>query len=216
VYESISRNLTRSMLELKLWVNGFSDKTPLSDNDAIVRGLFFVYIYGIYEEVIRQLVAETIRYVNSEEFHIRDCSFELYTLALSNNYDSLYHVGNEKKWEKRWDIANRFSSNDIVAIPEETMPTDGKNIRISQLKSIANSFGIREPILPRQEIGHYIEETVENRNKISHGNSLPKEIGRRYTKGDLLSRCEIISEICEHFISIFDSYITRRDFSRSQ
>lgn len=40
-------------------------------------------------------------------------------------------------------------------------------------------------MLPRNEIGGYIQEMVDNRNYIAHGNKTPKEVGRNFTILDL-------------------------------
>ena len=62
-------------------------------------------------------------------------------------------------------------NNPKVVISHDMMPTDGKNIRYKQLKSIANSFGIERKMYYREnEIGGYIQEMVDNRNYIAHGN----------------------------------------------
>ena len=138
----------------------------------------------------------------------------MYTLALSKRYDSLYNVGSEHKWERRWDISDEFTKNSKVEIPVELFPTDGKNIRIRQLTSIGKSFGISAPVIPSPEVGHYIEEMVTNRNDIAHGNKSPKEIGRGVTKADLILRCDRISEICSYVVETYEQYISEHKYLR--
>lgn len=62
---------------------------------------------------------------------------------------------------KRWNISYKLTQNPIVVIPNEIIPTDGKNLRYRQLESIAKTFGIHNAILPRAEIGGDIQEMVD-------------------------------------------------------
>lgn len=211
VFEDIKEEVTRKFCELKLWISNISETDMYS---TITRGLFFVYIYGIYEEIVRRVISKTIDELNSAQVTIEQCIFELYPLIFSEEYDSLYNVGNEHKWEKRWNISKKFTQNNYIYIPHELMPTDGKNIRYKQLNSIANSFGMNESILPRNEMGGYIQEMVNNRNYIAHGNKLPKEVGREYTNDDLLLRCNYISEVCMHIVNTYERYISERRYMK--
>lgn len=209
MFEHIKEETTRRFCELKLWVSNIDDTNVYS---VSTRGLFFVYIYGIYEEIIREVVSATIDELNHSNIKINECIYELYALIFSDDYDGLYNVGNEHKWEKRWNISDKIMNNQIVTISNDLMPTDGKNIRYRQLNSIAKSFGMKENILPRNEIGGYIQEMVDNRNFIAHGNKTPREIGRNYTVADLLQRCEDISEVCSYMIFVYEKYIREKKY----
>ena len=99
-----------------------------------------------------------------------------------------------------------------VCITESLFPTDGKNIRINQLQSIANSFGIKGTVIPKAEIGGYIQELVDNRNYIAHGNKTPNDVGKNFSVTDLVKRYEIISEVCDYIITTYESYIREKQY----
>lgn len=71
---------------------------------------------------------------------------------------------------------------------------------------------MKENVLPRPKTGGYIQEMVDNRNHITHGNKLPREVGCHCTKADLLQRCEIISEVWNYIVEIYERYITQKKF----
>lgn len=212
MFEQIKEETTRRFCELKLWVSNIDDTNVYG---VSTRGLFFVYIYGIYEEIIREVVSATIDALNHSNVKVNECISELYTLIFSDEYDGLYNVGNEHKWEKRWNISEKIIRNPIITISHDLMPTDGKNIRYRQLDSIAKSFGMKENILPRNEVGGYIQEMVDNRNFIAHGNKTPKEVGRNYTIADLIQRCEDIAEVCSHVITVYEKYIAEKKYLKA-
>ena len=56
MYEEIKKDLIRKLLELKLWLQSIDNK------DQISKGLFFVYIYGIYEKTVVDLVTSVVTY----------------------------------------------------------------------------------------------------------------------------------------------------------
>lgn len=212
MFEQIKEDTTRKMRELRMWTNNIDESDSFA---AINKGLFYVYIYGIYEETIRRVVQKTIEELNNSAVNISDCTYELYDLIFSQEYDGLYNVGNEHKWEKRWIISEKLKQNPVVSIPGEVIPTDGKNIRYKQLESIAKSFGMQDAVLPRTEIGGYIQEMVNKRNFIAHGNKTPREVGREVTVRDLLHKLENISEICTYIIEEYEKYIEEQLYLKS-
>lgn len=216
MFTEIKDEITRRFLELKLWVQSISKDYENESFRTILHGLFFVYIYGVYEGIIHKIIETTITELNNSHISIDGYIYELYSLIFSNEYDSLYHVSNEHKWEKRWNISNRIILNPVVDIAPALFPTDGRNLKFRQLESIAKSFGLKRAILPRNELGGYINEMVDNRNYIAHGDKLPKEVGRNYTIDDLLLRCNYISEICTYIAESYETYITNREFLRTR
>lgn len=212
MFTDIRNEITRDFLDIKIWLSSFPDSINDSDFYIINRGLFFVYIYGIYEKIITKTVSCTISSLNNANVHLDECVYELYPLIFSNEYDGLYHVGNKTKWEKRWIISEKMIYNPIISIPIKLLPTDGRNIHFKQLESIAKSFGMKRDILPKNENIGDLEEMVNNRNYIAHGDKNPQEIGRSYTKNDLIKKCDIISVICSYIVDCYEGYITQHEY----
>lgn len=211
MFDDIKNNLTSKMLEVRIWLNNMNDNDDFS---RINKGLYYVYVYGIYEETVRGIIQQTIFALDARSIRINDCIFDLYPLIFSKEYDSIYGVGNEHKWERRWNISERFKANDLINIPCEEIPTDGKNIRVKQLQSIIKSFGITSDVLPRPEIGGHIQEMVNNRNYIAHGNKTPKEVGGGVTINDLKHKLDCIIEECTYLIDTFEDYIVNEKYLR--
>mgnify|MGYP004496980655 CR=1 FL=1 len=213
MFEEIKDEITRKIRELRMWLIGINDNDEFA---AINKGLYYVYIYGIYEETIRAVVQKTIEELNAKSVRIDECIYELYALIFSPEYDSIYGAGNAQKWKKRWDVSNKLIINPVVEIPIEIIPTDGNNLRYKQLDSIAKSFGIHKDILPRPEIGGDIQEMVDNRNFIAHGNKTPKEVGREVSVADLLRKLSHISEACTYTIQLYEQYILEKQYLKDK
>ncbi len=114
--------------------------------------------------------------------------------------------------KKRWDFFENFRDTTIVNIRDEIMPTDGQNFRYRQLESIWKTFCIQDPILPHGSTGGRIQEMVDLRNSIAHGNESPVEIGKRFTADDLQIRFDVIDEYCNYVIITFENYINNKHY----
>lgn len=53
MFDEIKNEMTRKICELRIWLSNMRDDDDFS---SINKGLFYVYIYGIYEEIVRQTV----------------------------------------------------------------------------------------------------------------------------------------------------------------
>ena len=108
LFDEIKNELTRKVCELKLWLANIDERNQYCN---ITKGLYFVYMYGIYEETIRQVVSTTIDELNNADVKLDECAYELYSLIFSDEYDGMYNVGNEHKWEKRWKLSDKMINN---------------------------------------------------------------------------------------------------------
>jgi len=219
VFTVIREQTTRRLLELSIWVqrmkhNGRNLDASSAFTDAMLneKGLFFVFAYGIIEATVTSVVLTTITELNSLNITVNECNHSLYSLAFSREYDSLSNVGRDRKWERRWDISQRYAENALVIIPNDVMPTDGKNIRFKQLQSIAKSFGLKTDILPEGETGGYLNSITNNRNCIAHGDKLPSEVGKEYSLNDIQKYVEVTEKICNYLIDSYENYIISKSY----
>lgn len=59
-FEDIRTEITRKFVELKLWVSNIPSDSTNIEFATISKGLFFVYLYGIYEEIVRKTICATV------------------------------------------------------------------------------------------------------------------------------------------------------------
>ena len=204
MFNDIKREATSSLIKVKIYLAQISSAQPVppeptGDFFNSLKGLFFVYLYGIFESVVTKTTRRTIEYLNDKGITISQCKYELFDLILSPEFDALSNVGTTKKWQKRWDISNKINSNSIIQIIPTILPTDGGNIDKTQLDSIRQSFGNSRDIFPYPEIQGYLSEMVLYRNHIAHGDELPQDIGRKFTINELELRLMSIEKTLRSF-----------------
>ena len=219
MFSQIKQDATANLHHIKLYLDEVASIIPPppsnpTDFHNSLKGLFFVYLYGVYEAIVTRTVQKTLEALNSSHTPLSDCSDNLLSLILNNEYDALHNVGNSKKWEKRWNISNKIHDNAPISLNTELIPTDGRNYQYSQLSSIIKSFGVPHDPLPRAEIGGHIREIVENRNHIAHGDELPQDVGKRYTVTELSKLRQEIDEFCTYFVDMFENYISTSEYKK--
>ena len=77
----IKEDLTRKFRDLKIWIQKFDDSPKFS----IERGLYYVYVYGIFEWLVSSVIQRTIEKINSYGGKISEYIYELYPLIFQKN-----------------------------------------------------------------------------------------------------------------------------------
>ena len=209
--EDVKEDLTRKYRELKIWIQKFDDTPEFS----IERGLYYVYVYGIFEWLVTSVVQRTIEEINSYNGKISEYIYEVYPLIFSKEFDGIQGSGNKTKWPSRESISTRLLNDDNVSIDSALIPTDGRNIQQKQLQSIASAFGNKRKIFSDNRIIGYLKETVENRNHIAHGDETPAAIGSRNTKKDIESNFAGMQNLSECFLDQYDQYIEKQEYLKN-
>lgn len=207
----VKLDLTRKYRDLRVWIEKLDD----SPSYAVERGLYFVYVYGIFEWLVTTVIQRTIEELNAYGGKVDEYIYDVYPLIFSNEFDAIYGSGNSTKWPKRSAISKRLNINDTVSISPSLIPTDGRNIQFKQLKSIADTFGKTGPILPSERTKGYLVTTVENRNHIAHGDETPNEVGARTTKNDIEDNFASMQELSEFIIDQYDLYVRNKEFLKT-
>ena len=220
MFSEIKRTTTSSLLEIKKYLDEVSKLLPAlpeepSDFHNSLKGLFFVYLYGVYESAVTKTVRATIEALNDSHALLSECIVELYTMILNDEYDAIEGAGRKTKWKSRWKVPEKFRDNHHIKVNTEVLPTDGQNYRYAQLESIVKSFGVPHDVLPQADIGGYIAEMVTFRNHIAHGDELPSDVGKKFTIPELSSRLQKIDAFCTYFIDMFENYISSSEYRKS-
>ena len=186
----------------------FNETKHLKDEHAATtKGLMFVQVYAVYEFTIKSVVRVAIESIRARRYKMKDISPSMMPLFLDPEWNSLRDGGRKNEWENRLKIFERAFSNDPVDLSGETRPpSDGSHYRYTQLLVIFKVFGIRRlPVRRRQHIQR-ITEVVGHRNSIAHGQEKPEDVGRRYTRSEILRIASQMKSVCLLLINVFDGF----------
>lgn len=216
MFTDIKNQSSLRLIEVREYLDFIKDTSPSPPHPyprhlLIAKGMFFVHIYAAFEFTIRNTYSKAITFINSDSVEISKCKKSLYCLALNPELDALNSVSN-RNWEKRWELFEKIENNTPVFVSNDIFPTDGKNIRHRQLESIWKTLCVPYQLLNTQSIGGRINEIVETRNSIAHGNISPLDIGSSNTLDELYKRYNEVSNYCSYFIETIEEYIRKKDY----
>ncbi|MDH2923964.1 hypothetical protein EV693_10352 [Nicoletella semolina] len=179
-----------------------------------LKGMLFVLLYGSIEYTVSETVKIAEREISLQNLHLNEVQPSLLIRFLHKNFDALHNVGRKYKWQKRLDFMQIFSSNSKIIeniCDDLELPTDGKNIRVEQLRSIFCTFNI-EPTLLNAQWGGRLKDIVENRNTIAHGNTTAADVGKNLFISDLQVRIDEVNAFCTTFIALFEDYLNNKKY----
>jgi hypothetical protein len=174
---------------------------------ATAKGLAFVHLYAAYEYTVRSVVQVSIASINAHGHKMKDLTPSLLTLYLDPELTALRDAGRANIWNARLKVVERAFSDDALDLSTNTRPpSDGSHYRHTHLVAILNVFGIsRSPARRRRHL-YRIDEVVQNRNKVAHGEESPSNIGRRYSRSEILHAIGQINSVCSLLIAIFEGF----------
>jgi hypothetical protein len=178
------------------------------DSSLTVKGLVFVQVHAIHEFTVTSAVRMAMDAIAAQSHSYSDLRPSLLAMFLDAQLHSLRECGQDKVWQRRMDLFDLALSEDAAPPPMNCIPTDGTHFRHTQVQLILKVLGIsRSPTLRRRHL-YKIDEVVDNRNFIAHGEKTAEEVGRRYSRADIwltirqmksstLRMIRIVSEHCD-------------------
>jgi len=179
----------------------------LKGNSAqIVRGLAFVQIYAVYEYSVKKLLQIAVDVLVSHNHQLNDLTPSLMALFLDAELQSLQDCKADNKWDRRLKLFEEAFSNKPALVGNTVLPHDGSHFRYTQLQLIFNVLGIKRMPARRKLHLYRINEVVANRNEIAHGADTAENIGRRYSRSEVLHIIGQMKSVCLFLISTIEDY----------
>ncbi|HTT99370.1 MAG TPA: MAE_28990/MAE_18760 family HEPN-like nuclease [Rhizomicrobium sp.] len=175
------------------------------DVSQVAKGMIFVQVYAAYEYTVKSVVQSTVDGINSHGTKMEDLLPTILCIYLNPELMSIRDVGEKGIWDARLKLFDKAFSKSVATVNSVT-PHDGSHYKYSALELIFRVFSItRLPVRRRSHISR-INEVVNNRNQIAHGSERAEEVGRRYTREDILHIMRQMKSVCLLLHSIFEDY----------
>jgi hypothetical protein len=187
-------------------VEQFFRKSPKSgDLGQTAKGLVFVQIYAIYEYTIRNVTRIAINKIAAHSHPFIKLRSPLLAIFLHQEICSLVETSERNRWEKRLQLFERsLSKSPITAV--NAIPHDGSHFRCSQTSMILRALGVKRRFTRLRRHPPRIDEVVEHRNAIAHGEETAQQVGRRYSRADIYSRIRLMRSVCLRLINIVSEH----------
>jgi hypothetical protein len=204
---------TRALLQ---HIRALESANPLQPSQelAILRGIFFVHLYGSFEFAVNRIVRGAAELINATVVQLQHLHHRVYPLALDPELTSIRNIGRNRKWESRLNLFEREVVADAAVLHDSVFLEDLDNISTECLTRVFVAFDVPPPILYDPRARQYIEEVKDKRNAVSHGRESPMSYGQAVTANDLERRYEALSIQAGFMVSVFETYLIGKMFVR--
>lgn len=177
------------------------------------KGLFFVILYGALEYTLTSVVSATIQVINDENINIDLLKPRLLSLAMDPKCEAIRN-GRNKRWLKQHELFTTFEAPPVFSAETSLFPAERGNIKYKHICFMWSVFGLNNPVIPEAKYQGLFEPIAENRMKIAHGRTSPQEVGKNYTKNEIIMYHEGIKKYCSYVLSCFEAYCTNREYEK--
>jgi hypothetical protein len=190
------------------------DRDSVSGEIAtILRGLFFVQLYGTFEYAVSLSVKVLLQEISRVAMPYCGLERLFHTVALDAQFRSISDTGS--KWPKRKLFLEKQGSNDTCTLNDTIFQEQLQNIWYETLSDLFGYLCIPSKPVPEDRMRGYIDEIVGYRNAVAHGDQSTLEIGRLKTIEDIEKRLEAMTRVTNHIVACFDDLLINRRFVAS-
>lgn len=170
------------------------------------KGLVFVQVYAIHEYTVIKLVQYAVDAIAAHSHSYSDLRPSLLSLFLDPQLTAVRSCGPKSLWERRLELLDLAASDEIASVSQAPLPVEGSHFRHTHLNLILRVFGISRTLTVRRRHLYLIDQVVDNRNSISHGEETAAEVGRRYSRRDIYRSIRIMQNVCLRLILMFSEH----------
>jgi hypothetical protein len=170
------------------------------------RGLVFVELYAIHEYTVRSVVRIAIDAIAAHAHRYTDLRPSLLAMFLDPELCSLRDTSPRNIWDRRLVLLERATSNDPVSLAGLVLPIDGTHFRHTHVNLILKVFGVTQALTIDPRHLFRIDEVVDKRNAITHGEETAQEVGRGFSRGDIRQVIRQMKSICLRLILIVSQH----------
>ena len=186
---------------------------PAADSEtvAILRGLFYVHLYGAFEFAITAATQSLLQAISSVRVPYGHLEQVFYGVALDHRFSSLANRSQSGKWKGRRDLLSEQKSNDVCGVNDTIFSQDLQNIWHKTLVELFENLGIGGPVVPDVRFRGYIDEVVDKRNAVAHGRESPASVGTKRSS-ELEARFDAVSSTATYVMDCLDRHLRDRAF----
>jgi hypothetical protein len=177
----------------------------------VLKGSFFVLLYGALEKTVFYLVNQCIQILNSKHEKLLDLKPVLWALVFNDECTAIHDAG-DKKWTKRWELFSQVNDGEAKQMDDVLFPSSGGNIQLFQIEGIWRTFGISTPARMNERIATRLSNLADNRMKVAHGRESASSVGAGYTAADLNVFYSEVRDYITYLICCFESYIDNQEY----
>lgn len=184
--------------------------SPIPLELKIMRGLFFVQLYGTVERVVQDTMLNLMLEIKALSPRGIDIDKKFYVVSMANKWKSLKDKGYRDVFTQMKDFFLEEESPEVCALDENIFALYLQNIKAKTVEEIFLSVGIDFTLPMLDKL--LINEIVDNRNKIAHGRESAAHVGSGYTTDALRNKLTQTQAFLFQFIDTIEAFFDKREF----
>lgn len=194
-----------------------SDHIPPIDSEEvkILRGLFYVHLYGALEQSLNEAVDFFLNGIAVLNLRHKDLNTGFLPTAMNAHFKSLMDVQSQRKWKKRIDFVYALASEDFCKIETAIFSPHLQSADMQTICEVISYMGISTTELDVSPDRHYIDEVVQKRHQVAHGRTNPSTIGANGRSPDLQLRLEAVYRMIELFLQTLEHHFNTSRYLRN-
>lgn len=216
-YEPVRQLAGRRFNEVFLYLQDVTQKEAPSaaatPEVKIMRGLFFVLLYGAFEKTVNEAVQLTLNKILTLKPKNCDVITPFNVISLSRRWKSVKDSGHKKAFEQMSEFFGAVESTDFHPFDDTLFGLFLQNIWAKSLVETLNALGASgiEITVSQRAV---IDEVVNLRNSVAHGREAASEVGEGPRCADLRKKFDALKAFTDKLIVHLEEFIERREFIR--
>lgn len=180
----------------------------------IMKGLFFVQLYGALEKSVSDLVQILLSSIVTLEPKNQHVSLEFNVVSMARKWKSVKDTGHNKAFMQMTDFFAKIRSPGYLGIDDTLFSSLLQNVWANTLDEVTGALGI--PTMLTVNDRALVDELVDKRNAVAHGRESTSVIGQRYRSNDLRKRLNDVQALIFKVIDRFEEYYEKREFIQAE
>lgn len=201
-YTGVKERTTKRFAEVYSFLNYITSLEPsnplenVSLEVNIMKGLFYVHLYGAFEKSINDIIETSITLISTKNVKNNHYEKPLLSIVLSNEIKSLRDISHKKVVNSCIDLFIKSGSNDVIKLNEAYFSSSLQNVWVHVLEESLRTLGIE---LINLEIFEKVtvNELVEKRNAVAHGRDSASEVGEKFRANILRKKMDTITTVTQ-------------------
>lgn len=184
---------------------------PASQELKVLKGLFFVLLYGAVEKSCTetvQLLLSKIKVLGPKNEHVT-MPFNVVTMA--RKWKGIKDSGYGNAFVQMKDFFNGIDSAEVHPFDETLFSATLQNVWAKTIDEVIGALGVTGFTLQISQRA-LIDELVDKRNAVAHGRESASSVGEKYGCKDLNSKLNDTQALIFQFIDRLELFLNQREF----
>jgi hypothetical protein len=187
-----------------------------SDVSREARGLGIVLLYAAYEHLLHSLVRGLLEAAVAIRSGNRRLKTGFRVAAVVNQLQSISDSrGGRVRPNTAREVVRTLDESRGCTVDVNWFPDDGTHMKRTQVSSFFDLFDLGDPASILREAWDRLDTIVDERNAIAHGRRRADEVGRQYTRQDLLCLVDLWEQRWLEVAAVIEQRTYDRSFFRS-